>query len=160
MCNPDAELLPAALSGGVTLVTVNAVVDVTRYLIVLEVVRIVVAMTARALEHRVVIRVDMACRTNVVRIPMTGRELRVLRVVERRVSPTRSVVAVLACCWEKLRLRLMSRVRRVVVVRCMAAVAIRRQRCVVVVDVTIHAMPRRRLVRTSQWECRVVVIER
>ncbi len=60
MCNPDAELLSAALPSGVTLVTVNAVVDVTRYLLVLEVVRIVIPVAARALEHRVVVRIDVA----------------------------------------------------------------------------------------------------
>ncbi len=148
MCNLDAELLSATLTSRVTLVTVNAVVDVARHLIVLEVVRVVVAMAARALEHRIVVRVDMARRTNVVRVAMARWELRVLRMVERRVRPIRGVVAVLARRREELRLRLVSRIGRVVVIGRMAAVTIRGQRRVVPVHMAIRAYAWRHQVRS------------
>lgn len=142
------------------LVTVNAVVDVSRHFLVLEVVRIVIPVASRALEYGIVIRIDMARRADVVRVAMTRRELRVLLMVKRRVVPVRCVVAVLASRREELRLCLMSRIRRVVVIGRMAAVAVCRQSRVVVVDVAIHAMPWRCLMRTSERESSVVVIER
>ena len=103
------------------LVTVDAVIDVTRDILVTEVGRIVPAMAAGALEHGVVIRIDMARGTNVVGVAVTGWERRVLRVIERRPCPGTGVMAVLACSREELRLRRMARVGAVVVIRLMAA---------------------------------------
>lgn len=57
--------LSATSAAGVTLITVDAVVDISRHVVVVEVIRVVAAMTARALEHGVVIRVDMAGGANV-----------------------------------------------------------------------------------------------
>ena len=142
------------------LITVDAVVDVSRHIVVLEVVRVIAAMAAGALEHRVVVRVDMAGRAHIVGIAVIGRELRVLGVIERGAGPGRRVVAVLARGREELRLRRMAGVRRVVVVRLVAADAGRRKRGVVVVDVAVAALPWWHSVQARQWKCRVVVIER
>ena len=68
-------------------------------------------------------------------------------------------MAVLAGCGEELRLRGVARIGRVVVIGLMATNAGRRQRRVIVVDVAIGALPRRRRVRTGQRECGLVVIE-
>ena len=120
-----------------TLITVDAVVDVTRHPVVIKVCGVVAAMTTGALEDRVVIRIDVARRTNVVRISVTGRELRVLRVVECRTSPGSCVVAALAGGGEELRLRRMAGIRAVVVIRLVTADAERWQSRVVAVDVAI-----------------------
>ena len=154
------NVLSAALPILMTLVTVDAVVDISRHLIVLEVVRVVASVAARALEDRVVVRVDVAGRANIARSAMTRGELRVLGVIKSGVGPGSCVVAVLACLREELRLRRMARVSRFAVVGAVAAVAIRRQRCVVVVNVTVRANARRNLVRTGKGEGCVVVIER
>ena len=143
-----------------TLITVDAVVDISRHLIVLEVIRIVASVAARTLEDRVIVRVDVAGRADVARSAMTCWELCVLRVIERRVRPRRCVVAVLACLREELRLRRMSGICRLAVVAGMAAVAVRRQRGVVVVNVAVSANARRYLVRTSKGKGCVVVVER
>lgn len=142
-----------------TLVTVNAVVDVARHLLVLEIVGVVPAVASRALEHRIVIRVRMARGANIVRVTVAGWEWRVLRVVKRRVGPCRRVVASLARCREELRLRRVSRICRVVVIGLVAAKARRGQRCVIVVYVAVGALSRRHQVRTSKGEGRVVVIK-
>jgi len=143
----------------VTLVAINAVEDISRHLIVLEIVRIVSAMASRALEHGVVIGVRVARRAHSARIAMTGWERRVLRMVECCSRPRRRVVACLASCREKLRLRCVAGIRRVVVVRLMTSDARRRQRRVVVVDVAIGTLPRRYSVRAGQRERRVVVVK-
>lgn len=142
-----------------TLIAVDAVVDISRHLIVLEIVRVVASVTAGALEDCVVVRVDVAGRANIACSAMTRRELRVLHVIKRGVGPGSRVVAVLACLREELWLRRMARVRRVVVVGRVATVAIRRQRCVVVVDVAVTANTRWYLMRTCKGEGCVVVIE-
>ena len=142
-----------------TLVTVNAVVDVTGHVIVLEIVGVVPTVTTGALVNRVVIRVCMAGGAHVVRVAMARRKLRVLRVVEGGAGPGRGVVAVLACGWEELLLRRVSRVRRVVVVGLVAADAGDRQGCVVAVDVAVRAHPRRHRMRTRQRERRGVVVK-
>ena len=116
-------------------------------------------MAIGALENRIIVRIRMACRTDSIGVAMGDREWRVLRVIERRVQPVRGAVAVLASGREKLRLRRMPRIRRVVVVGLVAADASRRQRGVVVVDVAIRAHPRRHGVRSRQRKRRVVVIE-
>ena len=85
--NGRADFLPAALTRSVTLVAIDAVVDVSRNILVVKIVRVVSAVTARALEDRVVVRVRVARRTDAVGIAVTGRELRVLRVIECRPRP-------------------------------------------------------------------------
>ena len=142
-----------------TLVTVDAVVNVSRHVVVLEVIRVIVPMAASALEHGVVIRVNVAGGTDVVRIAVIGRERRVLRVVKGGAGPGRGVVAVLARSREKLRLRRVSRIRRVVVVRLVAPYASGWQCRVVIVDVAIRALARRDRVRSGQRECRFAVIK-
>ena len=120
-----------------TLITVDAVVDVTRHPLVTEVGGVVAAMATGALEDRVVIGIYMARGTNIVRVSVTGRELRVLRVVECRTSPGTRVVAALAGGGEELRLRRMAWIRAVVVIRLVTADAERWQSRVVAVDVAI-----------------------
>lgn len=102
----------------------------------------------------------MARLADIVRVPVSGGELRVLRVVEGRIRPRSRVVAVLASCREKLRLRRVSRVGSLVIVGLVATDASGRQSCVVIVDVAIGALSRRRLMRSRQREGRIVVIER
>lgn len=142
-----------------TLITVNAVVDIPVHLRVTKAVGVVASMAARALKNRVVARVDMAGRANGRGPAMARWELRVLRMVECRVRPGRRVMAVLARRREELRLRRVAWIGRIVVVLLMASTARRGQRCVIVVDVTIAALPGRHSVRTGQGEGRVVVIE-
>ena len=142
------------------LVTVDAVVDVSRYLIVLEIVRVVSAMATGALKDCVVVRVDVAGGANIVGSAMACRERRVLRVVECRTGPGVRVMAVLARSGEELRLGRVSRIRRLGVVVLMAAVARGWQRRVVAVDVAIGALTRWYGVRAREGEGCVVVIER
>ena len=91
---------------------------------------------------------------------MTNRERRVLRVIESSVQPAGGVVAVDASGREELRLRGVARIIRGLVIRIVAAVAIGRQRGVVVVHMTIHAHPRRSRVHAGQRERSLAVIER
>jgi len=142
------------------LVTIDAVVDISRHVVVLEVIRVVAAVTSRALEDRVVIGIDVARRAHPASVAVTGRELGVLRMVERGAGPGCRVVAVLAGGGEELRLRRVAGVCGVVVVGLMAADAGRGQRRVVVVDVAVRAGARRHSVRTSQGEGCVAVIKR
>ena len=125
----------------------------------LEIVGVVSTVATRALENGVVVRVCMARRAHVVRVAMARRERRVLRVIERRSRPGCRVVAALACRWEELLLRRVSRVRRVVVVGLVAANAGDGQGCVIPVDVAVGAYPRRYRMRTGQRERRSVVIK-
>ena len=118
------------------------------------------AMATGALEDGIVVRVGVAGGAHVVGIAVIGRERRVLRVVEGGARPGRRVVTVLARRREELRLRRVSRVRRVVVIGLVAADAGRRQRRVVVVDVAVGAHPRRHRVRAGQGERRGVVVKR
>jgi hypothetical protein len=134
--------LSATLSSLVTLIAVDAVVDISRHVVVLEIIRVVATMAAGALEHGVVVRIDVARRANIAGAAVASRKLRVLPMVERGVSPSRGGVAVLARGREELRLRRMAWVRRVAVVLLVAANTGRRQRRVIVVDVTIAALAR------------------
>jgi len=152
--------LAATLAVLVTLVTIDAVVHIARHVVVLEVIRVVAAVTAGALEHGVVVGIQMACRANVIRVAVIGRELRVLCVIECGAGPGGRVVAGLAGGREELRLRRVTRIRRVVVIGLMAADARDWQRRVVVVHVAVSADARRNDVRTGQRERRVVVIKR
>ncbi len=160
LSNCDAESLSATLTVLVALVTVDAVVDVSGNLIMMEIVRVVPAMAAGALEDRVVVRVDVARCANIVGVSVTRWELRVLGMIEGRAGPGGCVVAVLARGREELRLRLVSGIRRLVVVVRMAAITRSGQRRVVVVHVTIGALSRRHRMRTSEGEGCVVVIKR
>jgi len=157
--SPAKSRLPPAVAALMTLITVNAVVDIPGHVVVLEIVRIIAAMAASALEDGIVVRVDMAGRAHVVRVTVVGRELGVLRVIERGSGPGRRVVAGLARCREKLRLRGVARVRGVVVVGLVTTNAGCRQRRVVVVDMAVAADPRRHGVRAGQRKWRVVVVE-
>lgn len=116
-------------------------------------------MAARALEDRVVVRVRMARCAHAVRVAVASREPCVLRVIEDRGQPCRRVMAGRTLRRRKeCRLRRMSRIRRVVIGRQVAADAGQRQRGVVVVHVAGSARSRR--VESGQRERRVVVIER
>ncbi len=102
----------------------------------------------------------MARGADVVGVAVTCWELRVLRVIECRARPRSGVVAVLARGREELWLRRMARIRGVVVISLMTANASRRQSRVIPVHMAISALPRRRSMRSSQGEGRVVVVER
>lgn len=156
----DCCALSSALASLVALVTIDAVVDIARHLIVLEIVGIISAMASGALEDGVVIGVGVAGRAHAAGVAVSNRERRVLRVVECRPCPRRCVMAGLASRRKKLRLRRVAGVCRIVVVRLMTADAGCRQRRVVVVDVAIGALPGRHGVGTRQRERGVVVIER
>ena len=143
-----------------TLVAVDAVVDVSGYVWVMEVIRVVAAVAVRALEHRVVIRVRVAREADTVGIAVVDRERRVLGVVERRAGPSRGVMAVLACSREELGLRRVAGICCVVVVGLMTTDTGGGQRRVVVVYMAVRAHARRHLVRTGQRESGVVVIKR
>ena|SRR5215472_14245944 len=141
------------------LIAVDAVVDIARDVVVVEVVGVVPSVAPGALKNRVVVRVGVAGRAHVVRVTVVRRERRVLSVVEGRAGPTGRVMAVLARGREELGLCRVSGVRRIVVVRLMASDASSRQRCVVAVDVTIATLPGRHEVRTGKGEGGLVVIE-
>jgi len=143
-----------------TLVTIDAVVHIPIDVRVAEIIGIVAAMAARALEHRIVVGVRVARGANSVGVAMIDRKTRVLRVVEGCACPRGGVVAVLACCREELRLSLVTRIGRVVVIGLMATDAGRGQSGVVAVDVAFGALPRRNRVRSRQREGGVVVVER
>ena len=142
------------------LVTIDAVVNVARDALMLEIVGIVTAVTTGALEHGVVIRVDVAGGAYVICIAVTGWKWRVLRVIERRIRPRARVMAVLTGSGKELRLRSVARVCAGVVIRLMTADASCRQSRVVVVYVAVCAFARRHHVRSGQRECGVVVVER
>ena len=131
--------LSPTLTAAVALVAIHAVVNIPLDVVVVEIVRVPTAVATGALENRVVIRIDMAGRTHSIGVAMVDRELRVLRVIERRVQPVSSVMTVLARRREELRLRGMPRIRGVVVVSLVAADAGRRQVGVIVVDVAVGA---------------------
>ena len=141
------------------LVAVNAVVHIPLHALVIRV-RLGLRVAVRALEDRVVIRIRVTRGAHVIRVPVTGRELRVLRVIEGRVQPVRGAVAILTSRREELRLGLMSGIGGVVVVRLVAANARRRERRVVAVDVAVRTLPWRNGMRAGQRECRVVMVER
>lgn len=101
----------------------------------------------------------MARRTDIVRIAVTGRERGVLGVIKCRARPGSCVVTGLAGRREKLRLRRVSRIRRVVVIGLMTADTGRGQSRVVVVDMAVRTDAWRHRVRASQGEGCVVVIE-
>ena len=125
------------------LVAIDTVVDIAANIRVLEIGGIIAAVASGALEDGIVVRIDMARGAHVIRVAMGGRELCVLRVIERGAGPGGGVVAGLARGGEELLLRRVTRVRGVVVVGLMAANAGCRQRSVIVVDVAVGAHARR-----------------
>jgi len=143
----------------VALITINAVVDIPADIRVAEVGRVIAAMATGALEDGVVVRINVASGAHVIRIAVSRRESRVLCVIERGPGPRCRVVTGRARGREVERLRLVAGVRRVVVVRLMAAHARDGQRRVIVVDVAVRTDPWRHQVRARQRECGVVVVE-
>ena len=135
----EGPTLTPAMTALMALVAVDAVVDISRNVVVMEIVGVIAAMAAGALENRVVVGVDMARRTHATRVAMARWKLRVLRMVKGRARPCGCVVASLACRGEELRLRSVARVRGVVVVSLVAADTSCRQRRVVVVHVAVSA---------------------
>lgn len=109
-----------------TLVTIDAVVHIAIDVGVAEIIGIIAAMAARALEHRIVVGVRVARRANTIGVAMVHREPGVLRVIESGAGPCGGVVAVLARSREELRLRLVTGIGRVVVIGLMATDARRR----------------------------------
>ena len=142
-----------------TLVTVDAVVDIPRHVVMLEVLRVITAMTSGALEDGVVVRIGVARRAHVAGIAVAGRERRVLRVIKGGAAPGCSVVAALAGRGEELRLCRVAGIRGVVVIRLVATDARRGQRGVIVVDVAVGTNARRRGVGAGKGEGCVVVIK-
>lgn len=143
-----------------TLVTIDAVVNIASHLRVREIRRVVVAVATSALEDGIVVGVDMTGRANAVRIAVGNWKLCVLRVVEGCSSPGCRGVTGLACGREELWLCRVHRTRRVVVIRLMATDTSCWERCVVVVNVAIDAGARRHGVRTGERERRIVVVKR
>ncbi len=133
----------SAAATRVALITVNAVVHIPIYIRVTEVVGIVAAMTGRALEYRVVVRIRMTRGANAVGVAMVNRELRVLRVIERRTSPGGRGMASRTGSREELRLLCVAGIRGVVVIGLMATNTSGGQRGVVAVDVAVGACPGR-----------------
>ena len=131
------------------LVAINAVVDISGHVVVLEVIRVVATVTTGALEDRVIIRIDMAGRTHVVRPTMRCGELRELTVVEVCIQPGGGVMAVLASIREELRLGRMARICGVVVIGLVTTDTGRGQRRVISIDMAIGALPRGHHVRSG-----------
>ena len=140
-----------------TLVTVDAVVDVPRHVVVLEIIRVIAAMTSGALEDGIVVRVGVAGRAHIAGVAMAGREWRVLRVVKGGAAPGCGVVAVLAGRGEELRLCRVARIRGVVVVRLVAPDAGCGQRRVIVVDMAVGTNAGRHGMGAGKGEGRGVV---
>ncbi len=147
------------------LVTVDAVVYVPANLFMLEVVGIVAAMAARALEDRVITTINVAHGALVVCVAMTGWKPGVGGMWERRSGPIGRAHAVAGCalCDREERdvcSRGMGWIRCPVVVALMTRAARVAVQAVVVVHVAVGTYPRRNRMLTHQCEARVVVIER
>jgi len=69
------------------LVAIDAVVDVSRHTLVMEVGGIVPAMASRTLENRIVVGIRVAGRAHIIGAAVIGGESRVLRVIEGGPSP-------------------------------------------------------------------------
>lgn len=134
-----------------TLITVDAVVDVTPNALVL-LVGIGLGVAVGTGKDGVIVRVRVAGRAYAIGAPVVHREI---GVIEVRRDPRRRVVAGGAGSREAR--GHMVRIRSAVVVGLMARIAVGRQRGVVVVDVA--ACARNRPMGTRQGEGRVVVIE-
>jgi len=109
-------------------VTVHAVVHIPVHIRVLEVVGVIAAMAARALELRIVSADNVASRALAVCVAMVDGELRVLRVIKSRPGPIARAHAVAGparCGREEnaIRRRGMRRVSGAVVIGLMARYA-------------------------------------
>ena len=135
-----------------TLVTIHAVVHIPAHVRVLEIIRIPAAMATGALEYRVIARIRVAGRADAVGVAVVGWEI---GVIERRTGPGRGRVAGVACRREAR--GCVIGIRCPVVVSLMAAVTRRRQRCVVIVHVTLSACYGQ--VCSGQRKCRLRMIE-
>ena len=107
------------------LITINAVVDIPAHFVVLEIGRVIATMTTGALEHRIVVGIGMARRTDAVGVPVINWELRVLSMVESCARPGSRIVAALARIGEVQRLRRVARVGRVLIISLVATIASR-----------------------------------
>ena len=74
----------------VAVVAIHAVVHVAADVVVMEIGCVIVPMATRALEHRVIVRIGMASRTDAVRVPVSLWEV---RMVKRRSCPRNRGVA-------------------------------------------------------------------
>lgn len=135
------------------LVTVRAVVDIPTDIGMLEIRRVIVAMTTGALEHGVVARIRVAGGTNTIRVAVIRGEV---RVIERGSGPCGGRMA--GVTGRREASRLVIGVGGPIVVGGMATIAGRWQRRVVVVHVALRAGHVRRVI-SRQRECRGVVIE-
>ena len=135
------------------LVTVHAVIDITLHARMPRVCgRLRVAV--RALKNGVVTRIGVAGGTNAVSVAVVHREP---GMVKRRAGPSHGGVTGGAGCCEYRGRRRVHRIGGGEIVGFMAAVAVGRQRRVVVVHMTAGAGHRR--VRAGQRKCCGVVIE-
>ena len=139
----------------VTLVTIHAVVNVPADIGVTEVGCVIVAVATSALEHRIVTRVRMAGCANPIRVPVIGREV---RVIERRSRPARGRVAGIARRREAG--GLVIRIRCALVVRLVASVTSCRQRRVVVVHVALRTGHVGRVIPRQRERGRTVIESR
>ena len=135
-----------------TLVAVRAVVHVVTHTLMM-LVRRCLRVTHGARKHGIVARIGMAIAAHL-GAPMCLREP---RVIERGTRPTRRGMARGAGRWESS--GSVVRIRRVLVVSLVAAVAVGRQRRVVAIHVTIDTLPRRYGMRSRQRESGRVVVE-
>ena len=134
-----------------TLITIDAVVDVTANALVL-LVRIGLRVAVGASKDCVIVRVRVAGRAHAIRTPVVQREI---SVIEVRRDPRRRVVTGGAGCREAR--GHVVRISSSIVGGLMAGIAVGRQRGVVVVDVA--ACARNHHMGTRQGKRRVVVIE-
>ena len=125
-----------------TLIAIDAVVHISANPLVVRIGR-TLGMAVCALKYRVVVGIDVARGAHTVRVAMVNGERRVLRVIEGGIQPACRCVASSAGGWKELRLRRMPGIRRRLVVSFVAAVTIRRQCRVIVIDVAVRTEPRR-----------------
>ena len=144
--------LSTALSCRVALITVDAVVNVVPHALVVGI-RLTLGMAVRARENGVVRRIGVAGRAHAVGPAVVGWEP---CVIEHRAQPRRCVVARLARSRET-RCGMVRIIRRLII-GLMAAVTVRWQCRVVVVDVALRAGDGN--VKASQRERGQVVIKR
>lgn len=134
------------------LVTVRAVVDIPTDIGMLEIRRVIVAMTTGALEHGVVARIRVAGGTNTIRVAVIRGEV---RVIERGSGPCGGRMA--GVTGRREASRLVIGVGGPIVVGGMATIAGRWQRRVVVVHVALRALHAG--VRAREWKCSLGMIK-
>jgi len=136
------------------LIAVHAVIDISSHVRVVEIGGVAAAMAIRALKNGVVIRIGVAGRADAVGATMIHGPP---RVVKSRSRPGAGGVASGTSCRKHGRRGSVDWIRRREVIRFMAAVAIGRQRRVVVIYMAARAGHLR--VETSQGKRGCVVIE-